>query len=181
MKKIFLLAGISLALTGTALAGSKNDQNYDMFVIADEAADSAVYVITHGRDTVAIEVFDDENARWIKDSKGKRAIKDAERFYGRKGEEKGKGFAFAVKDEDVHISFPFFFRHISIDASDADGARVNITSKDGEGDVFVRANDAGAFITIEDASAKTARKFIDDIDEAPRLMRKKMKRELGLQ
>jgi len=44
----------------------------------------------------------------------------------------------------------------------------------------VRAGDDGAFITIVDASAKDARDFIDDSDDISKAVRKKMKREMGL-
>ncbi|MDQ7019272.1 MAG: hypothetical protein Q9M33_08905 [Robiginitomaculum sp.] len=57
---------------------------------------------------------------------------------------------------------------------------MNITSKNGEGDVFVRTSDDGAFVTIVDASAKEARKFIDDIDDISKTVRGKMKKEMGL-
>lgn len=181
MKKTLIITGLSLAIAGAAFAGPKNDRDYDLYVIADEATDSAIYVVTNATETVAIEVFDDDKAQWMKDSDARQAIARAEIAFGPVEAAKEKGFAFSVKDDDVRISFPvLFFKHISIHASEDEGAQVNITSKNGEGDVSVRADDEGAFITIVDASAKDARKFIDDIDEAPNALRNKMKAEMGL-
>ncbi len=184
MRKLLLLTGISAALAAPALAGPKHDHEngYNLHVIADEATESAIYVITSADETVAIEVFDDDDAQWMKDADGLKALARAEKDFGKDAEEEQKGFAFSVKEDDVHIAFTLpFFKHISIHASDDDDeARVNVTSKSGEGDVFVRAHDGHAFISVMEAKAKDAREFIDDIDDAPRSMRNKMKKELGL-
>ena len=181
MKKILILAGSVLAVAGAAYAGPKHDHGYDMYVVADEVTDSAIYVVTHDRETAAIEVFDNDKVQWMKDGAALKAIAKARNLYGPAEAARDKGFEFTVKDDDVKISFPvLFFKHISIHANDDNGARVNITSKNGEGDVFVRADDGGAFITIVDASAKDARDFIDDIDDISKAVHKKMKREMGL-
>ncbi len=143
MKKLLITAGLSLVLAAPAFAGSRHahDRNHDynLFVVADENTDSAIFVITHDGETVAIEVFDDdEDARWLKDKVGLNVLAQAEDEFGPIGEGKGKGFAFSINDDEVHIAFPLlFFKHISIRAS-------------------------------------------DDEDEAPRAMRKKMKKELEL-
>ncbi|PHS21234.1 MAG: hypothetical protein COA85_13250 [Robiginitomaculum sp.] len=138
-------------------------------------------MVTHANDTAAIEVFDNDKVQWMKDGAALKAIANAQNLYGPAEAARGKGFEFTVKGDDVRISFPvLFFKHISIHANDDNGARVNITSKNGEGDVFVRADDDGAFITIVDASTDDARDFIDDIDDISKAVRIKMKRELGL-
>ncbi len=181
MKKFFILTGSVLAIAGAAHAGAKHDHGYDMYVIADEGADSTVYVVTHAREVAAIEVYDDDKVQWMKDGAALKAIAKAQNLFGPAEAARDKGFEFTVKDDDVKISFPvLFFKHISIHANDDNGARVNITSKNGEGDVFVRADDDGAFITIVDASAKDARDFIDDIDDISKTVRRKMKKEVGL-
>ncbi len=181
MRKTFLYTGVMLAFAGAAFAGPRNNDDYDLYVIADEVTDNVIYVVMNADETVAIEVLGDEKAHWLKDSDAKKAIARSETLFGPDEDSSKKGFAFTVKDDDAKISFPLlFFKHIAIHANDDEGARVSITSKDGEGDVLVRADDDGAFITIIDASARAARNFIDDIDEAPASMRNKMKRELGL-
>jgi hypothetical protein len=180
MRKLCVTAGLMVAMAGPALAGPK-DNAYDLYVIADEVTDSAIYVVQSAHDTVAIEVFEDDHVQWMKDANAHKAIKNARELFGPEGKSKDKGFAFIIEEDDVKISFPLLFsKHISIHASDEDGAQINITSKDGKGNVLVRAGDDGAFITIVDASAKTAREFIDDIDDASSSMRRKMKKEVGL-
>lgn len=181
MRKLCVTAGLMMAMAGPALAGPK-DNGYDLYVIADEVTQSAIYVLTHARETAAIEVFDNDRVQWMKDTDALKVIASAEDVFGPVEAAKDKGFAFSVKDEDVKISFPLlFFKHISIHASEDRGAQVKITSKSGEGDVIIRANDDdGAFVSIVDASADDAREFIDDIDDISNSVRKTMKREIGL-
>ncbi len=181
MKRMIMTAGLILAMTGSALAGSKNDDQYDLYVIADEVTDSVVYVVAAEHKTVALEIIDEDEAHWVKTSNAHKIIDRSKKFFGPDKNVKKKGFAFVVDDDDVKISFPLlFFKHISIHASEDGGAQINVTSKDGEGDVSIRADDDGAFITVADADADGAREFIDDIEEAPKAMRKKMKSDLGL-
>lgn len=187
MKKLILFAGLAALIAAPAMAGKdrkhdRNSRGYDMHVIADEDSQSAIYVINHGSETVAVEVAEDEDALWLKDSEGLKALDRAEDDFTDETAEDSKGFTFSAGDEDVHIAFSLpFWKHVSIRASeDDDEAHINVTSQNGEGGVFVRALDGHAFISIMNADAKAAREFIDDIDGAPRSMRLKMKKELGL-
>jgi hypothetical protein len=181
MKKTILLAGVMLAMAGTAFAASSHD--YDLFVIANADTEKTVYVVVGPGEMAAIEVDteDKANSRWISDRQGRKAISWATGRFGPGQEGRKKGFAFVIKDDDVEIAFGIpFFKHVSVHANGETGAVVDITSKDGEKDVTVRADDDGAFISVTHTSAHDAAEFIDDINKAPKSLRREMKEELEL-
>ncbi|MDQ7019273.1 MAG: hypothetical protein Q9M33_08910 [Robiginitomaculum sp.] len=82
MKKLLILAGSVLAVAGAAYAGPKHDHGYDLYVIADEVTNSAIYVVTHAKDATAIEVFDNDKVQWMKDGAALKAIAKAQNLFG---------------------------------------------------------------------------------------------------
>ncbi len=177
MKRIILAAAAAAAFTaGPALA---QDRDFDLEIVASEQDGVLHYAHNNETDRSAAIWSDGED-------------EDSARFM--EGGEAEKAFEEALEAADIQPVDPdnlrikiFGLSVYAEDDDDGDSARVEINAPGGDKTITVDARDEGdgddegvAHIVISGADEDGVRDFIDDIDDAPRSMKRDMEEALGL-
>lgn len=174
MKRIALAAAIAGFAAAPALA---QDRDFGLEIIATDKDGVLHYAHNQEDDRSAAIWTDGEDPDSARFMEGREADAAYEEAIGDAG-------ITPVEDGDLAIKI-FGVSVYASEDGEADNARVVVNAPGGKQQVVVNASDrhgedGAAHIVIKGADEDGVRDFIDDIDEAPRSMKRDMEEALGL-
>lgn len=171
MKRLLAASAAAIFSAGAALA------DYTLFVVEDENRDVEVYAVASDDGDWAAIRMDGDEGELLEGEAARAAVGprlNADDVMGRGDHHDGAHITIRDSGSHTHISIIDGDSTVFVDADDDDEtSQVVITSDDGER-VLVDSADGVSRVEISGADRDAARDFVDDLDDAPRRLRRAM-------